>query len=415
MAEWRFARGWTDAELEQRLAEAPGLSRNFDASEEEMTPQHGWNRHFSESVIARSETGSPFPGDTFDRAWELVAGYAFSDPRIVAAHFDSSAPLLDRHMLLEVRVLGLHYLSAVVVGATHVHGSAIRSVRGFRYDTLEGHLERGSEWFLLTKEHRTGEIKFRIQAAWRAGDLPNAWSRVGFRMLVRRYQRVWHRLAHLRLRAMLGSTGLAPLPDAKRLVREDAGLVRAPLDAISRAPPYPELSSEKEENAMGKRHGNGMNEILTAAALGAVAGARSMLGPALVAAALSRQPRRRRRRRYAATRILASRGAMLLLPAMAAGEMAADKTTWIPHRTTPGPFVGRIASGALIGAALATPGRRAVAAAAGAGSAAVATVVLYRLRQLATSQLGLSNLFAGLCEDAAALGVGLLLVRAYRR
>ena len=28
----------------------------------------------------------------------------------------------------------------------------------FRYDTLEGHIERGYEWFLLTKDHATGGI-----------------------------------------------------------------------------------------------------------------------------------------------------------------------------------------------------------------------------------------------------------------
>ena len=70
---------------------------------------------------------------------------------------------------------------------------------GYRYDTLEGHIEMGSEWFLLTKNTESGEIGFRIEAAWLPGQFPNWWSRVGFRFLGPRYQRRWHHAAHWRL------------------------------------------------------------------------------------------------------------------------------------------------------------------------------------------------------------------------
>ena len=76
---------------------------------------------------------------------------------------------------------------------------------GYRYDTLAGHLEAGSEWFLLDKDHASGEVSFRIEAVWRPGQFPNWWSRVGFRWLARRYQRAWHRQAHRRLRARLAA------------------------------------------------------------------------------------------------------------------------------------------------------------------------------------------------------------------
>jgi uncharacterized protein (UPF0548 family) len=92
-------------------------------------------------------------------------------------------------MLLEIQVWGQRYLCGVVVGALSDERHPDRTVWGYRYDTLAGHLEAGAEWFLLTKDHATGEIQFRIEARWREGQFPNWWSRVGFALLARRYQR----------------------------------------------------------------------------------------------------------------------------------------------------------------------------------------------------------------------------------
>ena len=127
-------------------------------------------------------------------------------------------------MVLEVKVLGLHYLGAVRVAALRDSTDAGRSERGFRYDTLEGHFERGAEWFVVAKDHRSGAVTFRIDAGWRRGQLPNVWSRIGFRLLAQHYQRVWHRRAHLRLRKLLGSQGLEPLPRGARLVHRGVPL-----------------------------------------------------------------------------------------------------------------------------------------------------------------------------------------------
>lgn len=80
---------------------------------------------------------------------------------------------------------------------------ADRTVFGYRYDTLRGHLERGREWFVLTKDHRSGEVSFRIEAGWLPGEFPNWWSRLGSHLFGRRYQRAWHRLAYAHLRAAL--------------------------------------------------------------------------------------------------------------------------------------------------------------------------------------------------------------------
>ena len=249
MAEWRFGRGWSDAELLDRLSRAGTSRRNFDETDDGMTPERGWSRHFSEAIVGREAPGPPMPDGSFARAWPPVERYAFSDPRIVKGHFDAAAPLLGRVMIIEARVLGLRYLGAVLIAALHHETSAGRSERGFRYDTLEGHFERGSEWFIVAKDHASGAVSFRVHAGWRRGDLPNAWSRLGFRLLATRYQRAWHRLAHMRLRALLGSVGLDPLPRGARLVHQGPPMPVAPLQATADGPPPAPITSENEAPA----------------------------------------------------------------------------------------------------------------------------------------------------------------------
>jgi uncharacterized protein (UPF0548 family) len=246
MAEWRFVRGWTDAELAERLRAARMRRRNFSATEADMTPERGWGRHYSTAIIGREPPGPPVANGAFERAWPHIERYAFSDPRIVRGHFDAASPLSERVMLIEARVLGLRYLGSVVVAAVRDERDATRSVRGFRYDTLEGHFERGMEWFLLTKEHLSGDVTFTVHAGWQRGDLPNVWSRIGFRILAQRYQRAWHRLAHLRLRALLGSMNLEPLPRGSRLVHSGPPLPVAPVQhAASGSAPAP-ITAEHE-------------------------------------------------------------------------------------------------------------------------------------------------------------------------
>ncbi|HTI41023.1 MAG TPA: DUF1990 family protein [Vicinamibacterales bacterium] len=249
MAEWRFGRGWTNEELAQRLAAARLRQRNFDASEAEMTPEHAWSRHYSKAVIAREAPGSPIADGPFARASRLVERYAFSDPRIARGHFDAADPLRGRVMLIEIRVVGLRYLGAVKVSAVRNDSNERQTVRGFRYDTLEGHFERGREWFLLTKDHASGDVTFTIHAGWQRGELPNVWSRIGFRLLVRRYQRAWHRLAHMRLRALLGSRDLAPLPRGSRLVHEGPPLRVAPVQDTAEGPPPAPIAVEDDTPA----------------------------------------------------------------------------------------------------------------------------------------------------------------------
>jgi uncharacterized protein (UPF0548 family) len=212
LAAWRFGRGWPAEDLEDALTAHRGLDLNYDPAAAK-TLAHGWRHVTADAPVARERPGQPEPGGPFERAWEAVVGYEFSDPRIVIAHFDRAAPLHGRTMLLELKALGFRFLAGTRVTDTRRDSDHLHTTHGFRYDTLQGHIEAGWEWFLLTKSHATGEVRFRIEATWRPGDFPNAWSRLGFRFLGRHYQRRWTRRAHQRLRIAAG-TGETPLPGA---------------------------------------------------------------------------------------------------------------------------------------------------------------------------------------------------------
>jgi uncharacterized membrane protein len=135
------------------------------------------------------------------------------------------------------------------------------------------------------------------------------------------------------------------------------------------------------------------------ASLGAVAGVRSMQAPALLSRCLRTSSGGDAGR---ASSLLTAPVAVGALRLLSVGEMVADKLPFIPARTTLLPLAGRIASGAISGAALA--GARnvsrvramAIGASVAVGSAFVATLV----RKLATERFHVPNVAMGLVEDA---------------
>ena len=212
MAEWQFLVGWSPRGLRSRLQAVDAAETNFDCVEQEMTSEHGWRHYSSEAVIGRDREG----GLLLERARMALVNYQFSDPAIVVAHFDPASALLMRRMLLEIKIFGLRYLCPAVVSQVRDEPG----VYGFRYDTLTGHIERGVEWFLLTEDDR-GDIRFRIEARWQHGDLPNWWSCAGFAVLAARYQREWHRRAHQRMSLLARYGSLrAPRADATGLTHQ---------------------------------------------------------------------------------------------------------------------------------------------------------------------------------------------------
>jgi uncharacterized protein (UPF0548 family) len=202
VSRWRFGYGWSEAELRAYLAELRDAGPNFHEVTERMTPEFGWTVDGDDAALGHEPPGPPLPDGLFTRAKQAVANYDFSDPRIVIGHYEPGAPLADRDMLLEIKVLGFRFLNGVRVHTVRDEADEQRTSFGFRYDTLDGHIEEGFEWFLLSKNHRSGEVRFRIQAHWRLGDFPSWWSRVGFLILGARYRQQWRHRAVARLRTL---------------------------------------------------------------------------------------------------------------------------------------------------------------------------------------------------------------------
>lgn len=82
--------------------------------------------------------------------------------------------------------------------------------------------------------------------------------------------------------------------------------------------------------------------------IGAIAGLRTLTAPAVMAWSLQK---RLARRNSLSTGLLKA-GVSKKLVKLAAGELLADKLAFTPDRISPGPLLGRVASGAACGAAL---------------------------------------------------------------
>lgn len=393
MPELRVARGWTRDELDHRLAALAALRRTSpDAPLEALHVDDGWREERSEAIVAREPAGPPQRDGAFARACEAVVAFAFSDPTIVAAHFDPGEPLRSRRMLLDLQVLGLHYLCGVEVVEVRDERTADRSAFGFRYDTLEGHLERGGEWFLVTKDHATGEVRLCITSRWRLGDMPNAWTELGFRWLAPYYRALWLHRARERLRALLAASHDLRAPPGGQIV--DEGPPIGALPALDLPPPP------------------GRGAVV---ALGALTGMRSLSGIAVLAAraiVLGPPPGA-----DPIERALARPGAGLALAAAAVGELVADKTPWVGDRTAPAALAGRVVLGAACGALQARRARRRPIAGAllGAAAAASSAVLAFAVRRRASRALGVPSAALGVVEDAVVIAGAVAVWRALIR
>ena len=210
------------------LADSPV---NFDVPAEEMIPENGWKIDGSDDQIGIEPPGPPLEDGIFVRARQALLNYDFSDPTIVTAHFDPEAPVIGRDMLLEIKVMGFRFLNGCRVYGMRDEADEKNTVFGFRYDTLQGHIEQGMEWFLLTKNHETGEIWFKIEAHWQLGRFPNWWSKLGFKLFGERYREKWRHRAPQRLRQ------LAHQPVAKPVTEPGE-------DLAHRGDPRPQITGE---------------------------------------------------------------------------------------------------------------------------------------------------------------------------
>ncbi len=155
---------------------------------------------------------------------------------------------------------------------------------------------------------------------------------------------------------------------------------------------------------------------LLAAVLGWASGMRSMTPPAVLAVRLrSRRPAvpLLSRRLPQPARALGAKRPASLLPLAAAGEIVGDKLPFTPARTSPPALLGRIASGALVGAALAASRREGLVLSAlvGAASAAASSFVMMEARREVGERFDLPDPAVAVVEDVLAIGLSLAATR----
>ena len=399
MIEWRWLSGWTEEELVPRLERARALQRNFTEGAGEMTLEAGWSQVHSVGRLGHEPPGPPRPDGLFERSRRVLDTFDFSDPRIVRWHFSTEEPLCGRTVLLELKSLNqkLRYLCAVRVGGTRLEHGEDCSIYGFSFETLQGHIESGREWFLLRKDHGSGEVRFHIEASWRPGEFPNWWSRVGFTLVGRRYQRAWHRLTHVRLRELTRHRPDLVGQPARRGKLEHSGhaLELGPVRFYSqRAPGRRKTQVDEEVEAVNR------GLILTPVGLGVLAGMRSMSAPTLVSRRLSQAPGPRTDPLSVA---LSKPWVPKVLGVLALGEVVADKLPKTPARVKLLPMAGRVFTG-VVAAASSVAGQKrsivALAAVLGGAAAVASSWAFYSLRTVATKRYHVPSVAAAFAEDA---------------
>ena len=139
------------------------------------------------------------------------------------------------------------------------------------------------------------------------------------------------------------------------------------------------------------------------AALGVVAGMRSLAAPAALSRHLVTDPTVPH---GALDDLLSRPAAPRVLGIASAAEHVADKLPFIPARTDPAPLAARIAAGAVCGWVIARRAGESAATGAVVGglAAAAATFAAYHLRRALISQ-GVPDVAAALLEDVGAVAL----------
>lgn len=143
----------------------------------------------------------------------------------------------------------------------------------------------------------------------------------------------------------------------------------------------------------------------SAVLLGVVAGMRSMMAPAILALTLSRRPELAPT--VAPSQWFALHPIAIILGLVAIGELVADKLPSTPNRTALGPFVGRLVTGAITGAAFIQIGHINgwIGAACGAIGAILGTFGAFHARRYVGRATGIRDPYVGALEDVIAIAI----------
>jgi len=151
-----------------------------------------------------------------------------------------------------------------------------------------------------------------------------------------------------------------------------------------------------------------MSPYVLAFLIGVVAGLRSLTAPAVVSWA-ARLGWLHLENTWLA--FLGSAATPYILTLLAVGELVNDKLPRTPSRKAPAPFIARVVTGALCGAALGAGGQALIGGlVAGALGAVAGTLGGYEFRARLVAAIGGKDLPVALLEDVVAIGGALWIV-----
>lgn len=180
--------------IRRRLDDLARRPVNYDTESLDLdNPGPGWHVDDRLHPLPSEAPGPPEDERSFQIAARLIRGYAFADPSLVRAYYDTDKPLEGRDMLLELRALNLvHVFVGVRVHEVYEmdfqHEGQTVHTFGWCYRTLEGHVERGQMNWEVWKWPDTGEVAFHVHAVSRPASIANPFVRVGF-MVLRNHER----------------------------------------------------------------------------------------------------------------------------------------------------------------------------------------------------------------------------------
>jgi uncharacterized protein (UPF0548 family) len=206
--------------LSQRLTALSEVGFNFDPRT--LSESAGYSTTDVRHPLPAEAPGDPTPGGSWEISRGLISDYAFADPSTVRAHYDTSAPLMGRTMVLELRALGVFRVFVgvriieVIDETREVDGRPVR-VWGWTYGTLRGHVESGEMSWQTWKWLDSGDVEFRVHALSRPSRIRNPFTAVGFRVVGPHERKTFlhdagERLNRLIEQRLLGPGTLNPQP-----------------------------------------------------------------------------------------------------------------------------------------------------------------------------------------------------------
>lgn len=181
---------WPNLPYMRQLQTLERLDINYSLdNRSEFTKANGWNIDSYEADLPPEPPGPPIDGGSFAICKAILHDYSFVDPKLIKGYFNPDTPLVDRVMLLKVRVfLIFSFEFGVRVSQVIDESRDGCSTWGYAYRTLQGHFEQGEITFKVEKDERTGRTMFRINAYSKLGRIRNIIYRIGAALFGRKLQ-----------------------------------------------------------------------------------------------------------------------------------------------------------------------------------------------------------------------------------